>query len=410
MNNNLSSPKDFEAIFLVSIAHASSHFYHLVIPSLFPWLMPAFDLNFIQAGALMTTFFVTSAVGQSASGYFVDKTGPKAGMYLGLVLLASSAIVLGLSVNYAMLFLAAALAGAGNSVFHPADYSLMNYNISKPMLGHAFAWHTFTGNIGWAICPLFMVLIAEHYGWRAAAFAASSIAIIVLIVELARSSVFANDQRNDKSVDKKASSGNAFSFLSEKAVWQCFFFFFFTAGAFGVLQSFSQTIFNHLYNLDLKSASTALTAYLVCSGVGCLLGGFFTNQEKLSNGAVVAIALSFSSLMSLLLASCILTGYWAILFMGAMGLGTGIASPSRDIMIRKATINKLGMKSIGRVYGFTYCGMDVGQSLSPVVFSPLLDAQMFMAALFGVAILQTLAIFTALSVDSGQKSSLDLAT
>ncbi len=114
--------------------------------------------------------------------------------------------------------------------------------------------------------------------------------------------------------------------------------------------------------------------------------------------------------MSLLLASCILTGYWAILFMGAMGLGTGIASPSRDIMIRKATINKLGMKSIGRVYGFTYCGMDVGQSLSPVVFAPLLDAQMFMAALFGVAILQTLAIFTALSVDSGQKSSLDLAT
>ena len=212
------------------------------------------------------------------------------------------------------------------------------------------------------------------------------------------------------SVDKKASSGNAFGFLSEKAVWQCFFFFFFTAGAFGVLQSFSQTIFNHLYNLDLKSASTALTAYLVCSGVGCLLGGFFTNREKLSNGAVVAIALSFSALMSLLLASCILTGYWAILFMGAMGLGTGIASPSRDIMIRKATINKLGMKSIGRVYGFTYCGMDVGQSLSPVVFAPLLDAQMFMAALFGVAILQTLAIFTALSVDSGQKSSLDLAT
>ena len=386
MNNNLSSPKDFEAIFLVSIAHASSHFYHLVIPSLFPWLMPAFNLNFVQAGALMTTFFVTSAVGQSASGFFVDKTGPKAGMYLGLILLASSAIVLGLSVNYPMLFLAAALAGAGNSVFHPADYSLMNYNISKRMLGHAFAWHTFTGNIGWAICPLFMVLMAENYGWRAAAFAASSIAIIVLIVEL------------------------AFGFLSEKAVWQCFFFFFFTAGAFGVLQSFSQTIFNHLYNLDLKSASTALTAYLVCSGVGCLLGGFFTNQEKLSNGAVVAIALSFSALMSLLLASCILTGYWAILFMGAMGLGTGIASPSRDIMIRKATINKLGMKSIGRVYGFTYCGMDVGQSLSPVVFAPLLDAQMFMAALFGVAILQTLAIFTALSVDSGQKSSLDLAT
>ena len=198
--------------------------------------------------------------------------------------------------------------------------------------------------------------------------------------------------------------------MSEKAVWQCFFFFFFTAGAFGVLQSFSQTIFNHLYDLDLKSASTALTAYLVCSGIGCLLGGFCTNQNKFSSSTVVALALSFSAVMSLLLASCILTGYWAILFMGAMGLGTGIASPSRDIMIRQATISKLGMKSLGRVYGFTYCGMDVGQSLSPVVFAPLLDNQMFMAALFGVAILQTLAIFTALTVDGGKKASLDLVT
>ncbi len=92
----------------------------------------------------------------------------------------------------------------------------------------------------------------------------------------------------------------------------------------------------------------------------------------------MAIALSFSALMSLLLASCILTGYWAILFMGAMGLGTGIASPSRDIAIRKATINKLGMKSIGRVYAAlpTVEWMS-GSHCLPWFFAPLLDAQMF---------------------------------
>lgn len=397
-----SENKDLEAIFLVSIAHASSHFYHLVIPSLFPWLMPAFGLNFVEAGALMTTFFVTSAVGQSGMGFFVDKTGPKAGLYLGLVLLASSAIVLGLSTHIAMLFLAAALAGAGNSVFHPADYSLINYNITKPFLGHAFAWHTFTGNIGWAICPLFMVTIAESAGWRTAAFAASAVAIIVLAIEITRSSVFAKDQRNDPTVRTKAAGDKVFGFLKEKAVWQCFFFFFFTAGAFGVLQSFSQTIFNHLYNLDLKASSTALTAYLLCSGIGCLVGGFFTNQSKISSGGVVGLSLTFSALMSLVLASCFFTGYWAIVLMGAMGLGTGIASPSRDIMIRKATVNKLGMKSLGRVYGFTYCGMDVGQSLSPIVFAPLLDNELFMMALFGVAVFQSLAIFTALNVDDGE--------
>lgn len=75
---------DILAIFLVSIAHASSHFYHLVIPSLFPWILPHFGMNFLQGGTLMTTFFVTSAVGQSMSGFLVDKVGARTSMYTGL--------------------------------------------------------------------------------------------------------------------------------------------------------------------------------------------------------------------------------------------------------------------------------------------------------------------------------------
>ena len=88
---------DILAIFLVSIAHASSHFYHLVIPSLFPWILPHFGMNFLQGGTLMTTFFVTSAVGQSMSGFLVDKVGGRTSMYTGLVLLIASAVALGLS-------------------------------------------------------------------------------------------------------------------------------------------------------------------------------------------------------------------------------------------------------------------------------------------------------------------------
>ena len=56
---------DFAVISLVGFVHAVSHFYHLVIPLLFPWLMPAFDMNFTEAGALMTVFFIISGVGQA---------------------------------------------------------------------------------------------------------------------------------------------------------------------------------------------------------------------------------------------------------------------------------------------------------------------------------------------------------
>lgn len=397
---------DILAIFLVSIAHASSHFYHLVIPSLFPWILPHFGMNFLQGGTLMTTFFVTSAVGQSMSGFLVDKVGGRTSMYTGLVLLIASAVALGMAENVSMLYLSAMLAGAGNSVFHPSDYSLMNYNIQDRFLGHAFAWHNITGNIGWAICPFFMVTTAGWFGWRGAAFAASSVALIVLVIELVFRGVFSRDSVRDTTPPTpKEKEEGTFGFLRVPDVWYCFMFFFFTSGAFGVLQSFSQTIFKNAYHLNLTGASAALTAYLLGAGAGALIGGFLTNQHKISSNRVVALCLTFAAVMAAILASQILTGYWAVVLMCLMGLGTGVAAPSRDIMIRGATVAKLGKKSFGRVYGFTYCGMDVGQSLTPILFGPLLDVGMFTAVLFGVAILQTFAIFTALRVSTQSSPS-----
>ena len=397
---------DILAIFLVSIAHASSHFYHLVIPSLFPWILPHFGMNFLQGGILMTTFFVTSAVGQSMSGFLVDKVGGRTSMYTGLVLLIASAVALGMAENVPMLYLSAMLASAGNSVFHPSDYSLMNYNIQDRFLGHAFAWHNITGNIGWAICPFFMVTTAGWFGWRGAAFAASSVALIVLVIELVFRGVFSRDSVRDTTPPTpKEKEEGTFGFLRVPDVWYCFMFFFFTSGAFGVLQSFSQTIFKNAYHLNLTGASAALTAYLLGAGAGALIGGFLTNQHKISSNRVVALCLTFAAVMAAILASQILTGYWAVVLMCLMGLGTGVAAPSRDIMIRGATVAKLGKKSFGRVYGFTYCGMDVGQSLTPILFGPLLDVGMFTAVLFGVAILQTFAIFTALRVSTQSSPS-----
>ena len=267
---------DILAIFLVSIAHASSHFYHLVIPSLFPWILPHFGMNFLQGGTLMTTFFVTSAVGQSMSGFLVDKVGARTSMYTGLVLLIASAVALGMAENVPMLYLSAMLAGAGNSVFHPSDYSLMNYNIQDRFLGHAFAWHNITGNIGWAICPFFMVTTAGWFGWRGAAFAASSVALIVLVIELLFRGVFSRDSVRDTTPPTpKEKEEGTFGFLRVPDVWYCFMFFFFTSGAFGVLQSFSQTIFKNAYHLNLTGASAALTAYLLGAGAGALIGGLF---------------------------------------------------------------------------------------------------------------------------------------
>jgi FSR family fosmidomycin resistance protein-like MFS transporter len=144
----LDARQDYPTLSLVALAHGTSHFFHLILPPLFPWLMVEFGLNFTQAGVLMTTFFVVSGLGQAVAGFAVDRFGASKVLFFGLTTLSVSALVIGSALNYPMLILGAGLAGLGNSIFHPADYTILNRRVSAPRLGHAFSAHALAGNAG----------------------------------------------------------------------------------------------------------------------------------------------------------------------------------------------------------------------------------------------------------------------
>jgi MFS family permease len=60
------------------------------------------------------------------------------------------------------------LAGVGNGVFHPVDYTLLNRKVSAPRLGHAYSVHGITGSLGWALAPAMLVPLALAFSWRVA--------------------------------------------------------------------------------------------------------------------------------------------------------------------------------------------------------------------------------------------------
>ena len=64
--------EDAMVISLVGLAHASSHFSHLLLPALFPVFMKAFGLNFAELGLLSTVFFFISGTGQALAGWAKD--------------------------------------------------------------------------------------------------------------------------------------------------------------------------------------------------------------------------------------------------------------------------------------------------------------------------------------------------
>ena len=196
-----------------------------------------------------------------------------------------------------------------------------------------------------------------------------------------------------------ASAGSAIGFLRSGVVWLCFLFFLLSTAAFGALQNYSTASLQNIYSLSLAGAASCLIAYLLGGAGGIAVGGFIATRH--AQDRIIAIGLSTGAAIGLLLACGIVPG-WAVLpLMAIMGACVGIAGPSRDLLVRKAATHGLGKASFGRVYGFVYSGLDVGLATAPLIFGPLMDGGHFNALWVGVALLQGLAVVSALRVGRG---------
>jgi MFS transporter, FSR family, fosmidomycin resistance protein len=388
---------DFEVMSLVGFAHGTSHFFHLVIPSLFPWLMAEFGLSFTRAGTLTTAFFIVSGVGQALAGFAVDRYGAQRVLSSGLALLTLSAFTLSGANGYPALLAAAVLAGAGNAVFHPADFTVLNRSVSPARLGHAFSAHGLAGNIGWAAAPVLMAGIAMAASWRIAALVAASLGIVALgSVVVLRGTLTPPASTHAQAADAPAPS-SPFAFLRVSAVWMCFLFFFASMMGLSALQNFAPSVLGHVYGLPITAAASALTIYLLGGAAGIAAGGFLAARYE-AHERVVAVFLISAALLALTLATGGVPHPAVTPLMAVFGFFTGTATPSRDLLVRRAAMERFGQRSFGRIYGFVYSGLDAGLSVAPVLLGPLMDRGMFAAVLYAVALFQGLAVLAALRV------------
>ena len=397
--------RDVKVIGLVGVAHALSHFCQLALPPLFPLLRAEFDVSFAALGVLIAVFYVASGITQFAAGFVVDRIGARPVLLFGVGTLGLSAVVLSLAGGYGGLLAAAAVAGLGNSIFHPADFTLLNRRVSSGRLGHAFSVHGLTGNLGWAAGSVVMAGVAAASGWRSSALVTAVAGFAVLGLLLWRRRSLADASEPAMAVTARQRQGAppaALAFLGSGAVWLCFLFFLITTSAFGVLQNYAPAILHNVYGMALPVATLGLTAYLLGSALGMVAGGFIGSRFDDSD-FVIAPSLALSALTSLLLAFGLSPTMAILPLMALIGFGVGVAAPSRDLLVRRAATAQFGASAYGRVYGFVYSGLDIGLALSPLVFGPMLDAGRYNAPLLGVAALQVAALLLALAVGSGTR-------
>ncbi|MDH5329615.1 MAG: MFS transporter [Aquincola sp.] len=366
--------QDALTIGLVALAHGTSHFFHMLLPPLFPLFVRDLGVSYAQLGLVVTLFFVISGIGQALAGFLVDRVGARPVLFAALGCFAAAAMVASAAHDLNGLMLAAALAGLGNSPFHPVDFTILNMRVSPPRLGHAFSVHGISGNLGWAAAPLFHHVVTDVTGsWRFAMVGCALWALAVLLVM-----VWQRRAIDDRVGVRTAAPGSptvvaaaaesTFAFLRLPSVWLCFLFFFFSTCALSAIQGFAGPALSRLYGLPADVTAYVVSAYMVAGAIGILLGGFLAARaERLER--TIGLCLAGSAALLMLAGSGWLPGAVALVVTALAGLGTGLAGPSRDMLIKRAS----PPGATGRVYGTVYSGLDIGFALSAPVFGAILD-------------------------------------
>ena len=394
---------DVRVIGLISLAHGSSHFFHLILPPMFPWLKDAFALSYAELGLLMSVFFVVSCIAQAVSGFLVDRIGARPVLFSGISLLILAAVVYSQSNDYAMLIFGAIIAGCGNGIFHPVDYTLINHKVSAPNLPYAYSMHGVTGYLGWAAAPAFMVAIAQFADWRIAFLSAALLeACVLAILWFNKGCLLDNVKERHENTHASAQVANpgaaqesSFAFLKLPAVWLCWIFFFFSMASTSSLQSFAPSALFNIYLVPLDVGSYYITLLALGSAGGVLFGGYLAAKLQAPERIV-------TSCLTLTIVMCLLMGAGLIpvvlipfIFIG-LGFGYGVVAPSRDLLVKAVTPKGVA----GRVYGIVYSGIDLGAAVGPFIFGFFMDAGLPKALFFGIVLFQLMIIPTVFKVTS----------
>jgi FSR family fosmidomycin resistance protein-like MFS transporter len=391
---------DATVIGLIALAHGMSHFFQLLLAPLFPFVKDELGVSYAALGFLVALFYAISGVVQPLAGFVVDRYGARAVLFFGVGFLALGALVQGFATNYAMLAVGAALGGLGNSVFHPADFAILNARVSAPRLGYAFSAHGLVGYVGYAVAPVFSVAIAAAFGWKTALLAGSALGVVLLAVLALHTRYLKIESLPKKRESIRAEAGVLFT----TPVVLCFLYFaVFAAGLTG-LQSFGVPAMIEQFNVAATAASSALTAYLVSAALGILAGGVLAARVS-RHDMVAAGGMAVNALAVFGIAAGLFPGAALALVLAVAGFASGIVAPSRDLLVRAST----PPGAAGRVFGFVYSGLDVGQFVTPVFYGWMLDRHLPSGVFYTAAAFTGLAMLTVLLMPGRSVLVRDLA-
>ncbi len=376
-------PQEVRAISLIGFAHFLSHFYMLCLPPLFVVLNEDLGISFVELGVILTVYNAATAILQTPMGLLVDRVGARRVLICGLFVNALAIALAGMTSSYWELLVLFLLAGAGNAVFHPADFVILTASVGKQRQGRAYSIHSFGGTLGFAAAPATMTLLTQFMDWRPALMLVGMIGMVLSLVFV----FFGHSLRQDAKTRARPNvTGTLRQFFRRGVI--LFFLFYVATSAAGIgLSAFSPVFLPALYGMSVEAANFTLSAMLVATAVGTLFGGPLADWTR-RHDLVLLVAFVISTLLVFVVGTTIVPALAAALALAVAGFCRGVVNPSRDIMVRETAPPGL----LGSVFAFVSTGFNLGQGLAPLLYGALLDGGRFNLVLYFAAGFTLLAV------------------
>ena len=391
--------QDARIIALIGTGHFLSHFYMLCLPPLFLVWREEFGVSYAELGLTVALMSGTTALLQTPVGFAVDRYGARPFLVGGTLIMALAISGMAFAPGVWALWLLAILSGVGNSVIHPADYAILAGSIRQERMGRAFAMHTFTGNLGFALAPPIIALLMTVMGWREALLLVGLLGVPVVGAILLQSRIL-KDQAKPKTADEAGPSGR--ELLLSRPMLLFFTFFLLSAAAGSGIQAFVITVLGKLWATPIATASMVLTGYMAGATGGTLIGGWFVDRAKGGGLMGFMTILTLFAMAMFLVLGLVALPEIALPGVGLLaGLAMGASRTPRDVMLKDAC----PPGQIGKVFGFVSSGLPLGGAITPVPLGFLIDIGYPILVLPVVAVLLGLSLLCAGGARASSKAT-----
>lgn len=361
--------KDAKVVSLISAVHFVSHVHIMLLPPIFGEVKEAFGVSYTDIALALTAFNIASALLQTPAGFLVDRIGPRAMLTGGLLVGAAAIAIAALLPGYWIFIIAYGLLGVANTVYHPADYSILSATIDGKRIGKAFSIHTFAGYAGSGVTPALVIGCAAIWGWHGAFLAAAILSFAAAMLLVVAGHVLPKATRKvAASAEQTTGHKVGLELLLSAPVLRNLFFFLCLSMANGGIQTYTVVSQQALFGTPAAISNVALSGFLLMSAFGVLLGGIIADRTP-HHERVAAVGFAFTSTMAILMGWVAMPGIVLILVMSVGGLLNGMIQPSRDMMVRAVT----PPGSFGKVFGFVSTGFNLGGMIAPLAYGWLMD-------------------------------------